>query len=916
MATAEQIQNEMDLLLANMARLDNIVNGSGNVTTTGGTVPSISKFFADVEADAYQLAGDNSGFNYVRETWAALLSVTGSSGERAIVWDGDNGSHSAASATGYDGASTPNAGRYSWNNTWRRWQRLGDTGYSALNALINDVRARVNDAGVFFATATGTNDIVLTLKYLPSLTEGVRVGFFAPATTTAAATISANGSPARPANKPEGGQLAAGEIVGGRWYEFCYDLPGNVWTLTADVNLPRQNKANIAKEIADRTAADNLKMDLAVRNSLSLRCSVGGTADAIALTSSYAQSSPLTDGQEVHFKVATTNTGPVTVSLNGGAAFNVRHPVSNSTLGAGLLQAGRTYTLAWQSSNSSWYVRGIGDQIYGKATQTVLKPTATGGVATGTANAIEVATDFNRVDGSMLIFKAASTNTISNVTLSVNGASPTLIRHANTLPLRVGDIAAGRWYLVRFDATGGNPWILISSGVTLGDVQAVAGGLAALGTRVGLLEAASGGRVVFASEAQALMDKINGPRMDDADWETSLRNPDHTTGATTGTTRISWSDGVRSEEAPAVIKSLGFGSSIDESGAGSGDSATYTPSIMFVDKLRKRFALYRNVDFQQSNVAVGGQTIGQMLAQIQGAAAGDYDIIVGGNPMNSGGISDTAGAATMRSFRANLENVVDEIRNVRNAVPILTPTFHPHIYYSTSGVAGGAQTDFPDNYRSAWPRGNTTYQVNANHEFDGSGGRIKLVNISLYGSTLADGDTLYVPSGSAAGTYTIATGGIDWATGWVTVNEAIPYTGTYSVQVTNTAADEERVVWPPLSERIQTIDRTGRGLFELPGFVTYDETNRIYHEVGHIKDCMIADLEYAQFRFLERKLEASPSLSDSDLYDTMYVQGGVRQANHPNAEFYGFAYGGTWAALANAIHTRTLHQSRIVRLAA
>ncbi len=592
-------------------------------------------------------------------------------------------------------------------------------------------------------------------------------------------------------------------------------------------------------------------------------------------------------------------------------------PVSGGAVSHSMIKNRGTYTLTWTGApGNSYRLAGYGDQAFGKATSGILIASAVG----GTADAIVLTTDYGPVDRSIVLFKAAATNATSTPTVAITSSqtgatSPaTQIRYAKPADtVRPGDIEKDRWHGIMYDASLGNPWILFTSGVTLGDVKAVADAVIALEARVTALEAASGSSVVFANEAIALMDKINGPRIDNAAWDTSLRNPDHTTGASTGTTRISWSDGVRTEEAPAIIKSLGFGSSIDDTGAGSGDAATYTPSVMFVDKLRKRFAFYRNIDFQQDNVAVGGQTIGQMLAQIQGAAAGDYDIIVGGNPMNSGGIADTAGGATMRSFRAALENVVDEIRDVRNAVPILTPTFHPHIFYDTSGGTNPQQ--LIDNYRVAWPRGNTTYQVTGNHEFDAAGGRIKLINISLYGSTLADGDTLYVPSGSGAGTYTIAAAGIDWATSWVNVNEPVPFTGTYSVQVTNRAADEERVVWPPDSERIQTIDRTGNGVAELPGWITYDETNRIYHEVGHIKDCMIADLEHAQFLFLERKWAANPAITDSDLYDTMYVQGGVRQANHPNAEFYGFAYGGVWSTFANLVHRRALHQHRVIRMA-
>ena len=69
-------------------------------------------------------------------TWAVLETLTGAvEGEGAEVLDSDTGTHLAATATGYDGSSVNNAGRYSWNATWERWVRIGNTGLAGkLNA--------------------------------------------------------------------------------------------------------------------------------------------------------------------------------------------------------------------------------------------------------------------------------------------------------------------------------------------------------------------------------------------------------------------------------------------------------------------------------------------------------------------------------------------------------------------------------------------------------------------------------------------------------------------------------------------------------------------------------------------------------------------------------------------------------------
>ena len=65
-------------------------------------------------------------------TWSDLLAETGDfDGQGGEVLDADVGTHDAASATGYDGSSVANAGRYAWNDAWARWVRIGDTGLAA-----------------------------------------------------------------------------------------------------------------------------------------------------------------------------------------------------------------------------------------------------------------------------------------------------------------------------------------------------------------------------------------------------------------------------------------------------------------------------------------------------------------------------------------------------------------------------------------------------------------------------------------------------------------------------------------------------------------------------------------------------------------------------------------------------------------
>ncbi|MCD1620732.1 hypothetical protein K7H20_21970 [Salipiger manganoxidans] len=75
-------------------------------------------------------AGQAGGF-VAAATWTGLLAITPSvNGTAGEVPDSDTGTHSAASGTGYDGATVDNAGRYAWNASWGRWVRISDTGLS------------------------------------------------------------------------------------------------------------------------------------------------------------------------------------------------------------------------------------------------------------------------------------------------------------------------------------------------------------------------------------------------------------------------------------------------------------------------------------------------------------------------------------------------------------------------------------------------------------------------------------------------------------------------------------------------------------------------------------------------------------------------------------------------------------------
>ncbi|WP_172298371.1 hypothetical protein [Pseudoruegeria sp. HB172150] len=84
----------------------------------------------------------------LKATWSDLLALSGTlDGQQAEVDAGDTGTHSAATASGYNGDSVSNAGQYSWNASWSRWERIGSS-----------VRSQVADAlaNIFYALSEPT----------------------------------------------------------------------------------------------------------------------------------------------------------------------------------------------------------------------------------------------------------------------------------------------------------------------------------------------------------------------------------------------------------------------------------------------------------------------------------------------------------------------------------------------------------------------------------------------------------------------------------------------------------------------------------------------------------------------------------------------------------------------------------------
>jgi len=149
-------------------------DASASATTAGVSASAASD--AQTAAEAAQTAIESSSafVSILYESWVELIAATGTGdGQRASVGDADAGTHSAASATGYDGATVDNAGEYRWDTAWSRWIRVGDNilqsgaeikaayeGEADTNAFTDSEKTNVAN----LVTDTGTPDVLARIR--------------------------------------------------------------------------------------------------------------------------------------------------------------------------------------------------------------------------------------------------------------------------------------------------------------------------------------------------------------------------------------------------------------------------------------------------------------------------------------------------------------------------------------------------------------------------------------------------------------------------------------------------------------------------------------------------------------------------------------------------------------------------------
>lgn len=129
-----------------------------------------------------------------QETWVDLLGKTSNLDGAGAEVTNDSGTHDDATATGYDGSTVSNLGRYRWNDAWQRWVRLADQSAAVrgqpfqsvaeleateIPGLISEVQA-IADDGVLqsyirsdvAADVQSADGAWWALVFLPDLTSG------------------------------------------------------------------------------------------------------------------------------------------------------------------------------------------------------------------------------------------------------------------------------------------------------------------------------------------------------------------------------------------------------------------------------------------------------------------------------------------------------------------------------------------------------------------------------------------------------------------------------------------------------------------------------------------------------------------------------------------------------------------------
>ena len=366
----------------------------------------------------------------------------------------------------------------------------------------------ISSTGGSYAVDTGAvnaYDIPLS-PALTSVADGDRISFRPLHTNTGASTAAVNALTVVPILLQDGTQLVGGEIIADGVSALEYSSFYTAWILLNSA-IPRARLAGSSTQVfsaANATASTQVPNAGQIQGGELNFATDTGAANAISVTLTPTLTAR-TEGQRLWFKAAATNTAATTINDGLGIVNLVGR---NGALQGGEIVANGKYECVWQATTGNYVLVSQG----GGAVQVVpgVKSSQSTTVAQVQQNVLQFALDSGsvnaivlgfvpplsaRVDGQVIYFKAAQTNT--GVTTLNDGLGVATLSTPNGA-LQGGEIVAGGYYEAIWEAAN-SAYVLI--GQSTGN-ENVRGTLTVSGTVTTAAATATGQAVNLGQVAQ------------------------------------------------------------------------------------------------------------------------------------------------------------------------------------------------------------------------------------------------------------------------------------------------------------------------------------------------------------------------------------------------------------------------------
>lgn len=228
-------------------------------------------------------------------TWAELEALTGSEDAAgAEVPLSDEGTHSQATETGYDGDTVSNHGRYKWSAAWSRWVRIGEFG-GAVSDVVVSLSGTAN-------ALSGSSDrehskAPYAAKFVARVVD----------INTGPVTIGIDGGTARALVTNTGAELQAGELLPGMVIEWRWN--GEEYRLIPGITVAAMTqRAEDARDAAESSrtlaAADRVATETARGLAEIARDGAAAAASLANTANTQAQLAAIAAGAKIFFTEA------------------------------------------------------------------------------------------------------------------------------------------------------------------------------------------------------------------------------------------------------------------------------------------------------------------------------------------------------------------------------------------------------------------------------------------------------------------------------------------------------------------------------------------------------------------------------------------------------------------------------------